>query len=162
MGFTFAEDWTDCSAMQQAGEKLAVCSRFEGENVNFRFWTGFGSGFRRDGCAMQNSRIGATNGNVRAMTERKTKRKWLGFRQKEAAAVLTCSLNRGMCRSMYQSPLVTSGLCFYNPHITAWKTGMAKGHSGIQPPGEAWQFMGNRPHASALELAAIFLISQEH
>ena len=29
--------------------------------------------------------------------------------------------DRVLFRGMSHSPLVTSGLCFYNPHITAWR-----------------------------------------
>ena len=63
---------------------------------------------------------------------------------------------------MSHSTLVTWGLCFYNPHITAWKAGQSNGNPGIQPPGVAWQFLANRSRARVYEIAAIFLISQEH
>jgi hypothetical protein len=41
--------------------------------------------------------------------------------------------DEGRIRGMSHSALVTWGLCFYNPHITARKAGPAKGHPGIQP-----------------------------
>jgi len=107
-----------------------------------------------EACLIRSGRIGIPHGNVRAMTGGK----WRGFEQKQTATVLTGELNRGMC----YSPLVTSGLCFYNPHITAWKAGQSNGDPGIQPPGEPWQFLANRPRARVYEFAAIFLISQEH
>lgn len=91
--------------------------------------------------------------------------KWQGREWKETVSGLTGGLKpagRGLESEASDSPLVTLALCFYNPHITAWKAGQSNGDPGIQPPGEAWQFLGDRPRARAFEMAAIFSISQEH
>jgi hypothetical protein len=50
---------------------------------------------------------------------------------------------------MSDSPLVTSGLCFYNPHITAWKAGPENRLPWDPASDSVWQLLANRPHVSA-------------
>jgi hypothetical protein len=62
---------------------------------------------------------------------------------------------------MSDSPLVTSGLCFYNPHITAWKAGPEYRLPWDPASNSVWQLLANRSLARVASIM-IFLSSQEH
>ena len=62
---------------------------------------------------------------------------------------------------MSDSPLVTSTLCFYTPHITAWKAGPENRLPWDPASGAVWQLLQIVP-LRVLASIKIFLISQEH